>query len=87
MLDAVDQLHVLQQHQVHVKQGSEFMWRLFRSHAGDALLQASDFFDYGIAPGPHPVDFRINLGRVDEIMGHIHPAGGNQHRTPNGHTP
>jgi hypothetical protein len=57
-----DQLFVLQQHQVHIQQGGQFMRRLLRAHVAD-VLQAVHFVDHRVATGA-PARSRTRLWRA-----------------------
>ena len=87
MLDATDEFFVLQKHQVNVEQGCELMRRLFGPHEGHAFLQTVNFINNGVATHPNPVNLGRHLRGLDEIVRHIHAAGSNQHRTPDGDAP
>jgi hypothetical protein len=84
VLDALDHLLVLQQHQVHVQQGLELLRCVLRAELGHRLLQAVQLVDHRIASAPDAVDLAVHLGRLDEIVGDVHTAAGHQHGTPNG---
>ena len=85
VFDAGHQIGVLQQHQVHVQQRPEFVRRLFGAHLRDGFLQAVNFVDDRIAAHAYAVDLGFDLMRLHKVMGHIHAAGCDQHRTANCH--
>ena len=86
-LHAPNQFHVLQQHQVHIQQGIQLMGCLFGPHVRDAGLQAADLFNHRVAPLAHALYFGLDLIGIDEIVRHVHAAGGHQHRPPDGNAP
>ncbi|EKD98424.1 MAG: hypothetical protein ACD_23C00442G0001, partial [uncultured bacterium] len=75
VLDPAGEHLVLQQHQVHIQQRGQFGRRVGR-HLG---LQALQFIGHRVAPLAHPLDFSSHLLGLDEIVRHIHAAGGHQH--------
>ena len=77
VLDAAGQHFILQQHQMHVQQGGQFM-RCIRRHFA---LQALQFVHHGIAAMAHAVDLALDLVRLDEVVGHFHAARAHQHST------
>ena len=83
--DAADQLFVLQQHQMHIQQGVEFMGRLFGAHEGNTFLQPVQLFDHSVATGTRALDFGAHLMRLDKVVRHVHPARRHHHRAANGH--
>ena len=84
VLDAADQLLVLQQHQVHIQQrrsaraappwGPSARWCV----AGDGSRRPRR------CGPPHPLDLGLDLLRLDEVVRDVHPAGRHQHGTPDG---
>src|SRR5450830_542235 len=60
------------------------MRRFLDAHVRNAGLQAVNFIDYLIAPRSDPVNLSVDLRGIDEIMCHIHSAGGHQHGASDG---
>ncbi len=87
VLDPANQFVVLQQHEVHIQQCSQFMRRFFGTHVRNARLQAMNFVHHRIAPTAHAINLGINLGGINEIVSHVHPARRHQHRASDGDTP
>jgi hypothetical protein len=84
VLDAGDQLLVLQQHQVHVQQRREFVRRFLGAHLRDGVLQAVELVDHRVAALADALDLGGDLPGLDEVVRHVHAAGGHQHGPPDG---
>jgi hypothetical protein len=67
VLHAVDQLLVLQQHQVDIKQGSDFVRRIL----GQVLLQAQDFVHDSIAGDPDTRNLFNCFCSINKVVRHV----------------
>jgi len=72
------QLLIQQQHEVHIQQGTQLVRRIL----GHVFLQALEFFHHLVTGTAQATDFSLDLPGFDEVMRHIHPAGGDQHGAP-----
>ena len=84
MLDAQRQVFVLQQHQVHIEQRGQLGRCVLGRHAGNAVLQLEQLLHHLVTCDAHPVDLGLDLGRLDEVMLHVHAT--DQHGAPDGDT-
>jgi hypothetical protein len=84
VLDAADQLLVLQQHQVHVQQRRQLVRRLLGTHLRDRLLQPMKFVRHCVAADADALDLGLDTPRLDEVVRDVHAARSHQHRPPDG---
>ena len=70
VLDTTDQLLVLQQHQVHIKQGRDFMGHIFRQ----IIAYPNDFLYHRIAGNPDTRDLFSCMGGINKVVRYIAPA-------------
>jgi hypothetical protein len=45
-----------------------------------------EFFNHGIAPEAHPINFCFDVFGGNKVMRNIHPARGDKYRTPDCHS-